>query len=775
MLKKIGALFIIAVIVVAWIATLSGIGPVGPIKKDIKTGLDISGGVNVVLEAQTQGIPEKDIDTIMKQTQSVVDHRINVMGLSETNVTIEGKNRIRVEMPGATNAQEAIAQIGQMAQLKFLTADGEVALTGSDVKDSGVASDPDKAGYMVTLEFTKDGGNKFYEATKKAYDGVISEADVTVKDASGIPVSNKSVVIMLDDQILSAPIPQASGISGGSANITGDFTQEEAKELSQLIRGGALPVELKEVESSQVRATLGIDALKNSIFAGVIGIILIFLLMMVMYRLLGFCANIALMLYIPALLWIIVLLKGVLTLPGIAGIILSVGMAVDSNVIIFARIKEEVGNGKTLRVASRQGFKRALGTVIDSQLTTLIASLILYQFGTGAVKGFALTLMIGIIIGIVTAVIVTNLFTDVVTETKFLAKPFLLGVKEGAADQHTQFKWHFNWIKHRKIYYIVTVAVLVICFGVGMIRGYNFGIDFTGGTIIQADLGKVVTSEELDSVLTKNKIADPSVQNYDTSGGRDNGVIIKTTTALSAAQVDAVYTDIEKEFEIKDSIERNFEQFGPSIGDDLKKNAVIATLIAALGMLIYIVIRFRWRFGVAAIVSEFHDVFMMIAMYGVFHFTVNNPFIAAILTIVGYSINDTIVIFDRIRENLGLMSRKPLDELINTSVDQTLVRSLMTSVSTLLAVIPLVIFGGDTIREFAIPLLIGIICGAASSLFIASPIFYELNRIGNKGGKKSRYSASLKQTNSKDTGYGAKGKGKQSKSKRRGPYDGAVV
>ncbi|MDR2610043.1 MAG: protein translocase subunit SecF [Clostridiales Family XIII bacterium] len=821
MIKKIGALLIIAIIVFAWIVTIRGVGPVGPIQKDIKTGLDISGGVNVVLEAQTQDITdEADLDRIMKQTQAVIERRSNVMGLSETVVTIEGKNKIRVEMPGAENAEEAIETIGQVAQLKFLTADGKEMLNGSDIKDSGVERDQNTAGYVVTLKFTKEGGEKFYQATSIASASSIPAEDVmqpvqtvaedataepaadaaaTDPDAPATPstpvdidysrvqdkegniyrnpagfgLSANQVIIVLDDEIISAP--SASEPINGTDAIIESFTQDRAKELSQLIRGGALPVELKEVESSQVSATLGIDALKDSILAGIIGIALIFLLMLVAYRLLGFCANIALMLYIPALLWILVALKGVLTLPGIAGIILSIGMAVDTNVIIFARVKEEVGNGKTIRVAASHGFRRALGTVIDAQLTTLIAGLVLYQFGTGPVKGFALTLIIGIILGIVTAIIVTNLFTNVCIETKALAKPFLIGVKEGQADQHTQLKHKFDYLKRRKLYYIITLVILIGGIGLGLLRGYNWGIDFTGGTMVQVDMGKVVTTEQMQDTLKKNDIEGSSIQHYDTDSGADNGVIIKTTKALSAKEVEKLYDSLTSEYKLKEGAEKNYQQFGPSIGDALKKNAVIAVLIAALGMLIYIVIRFRWRFGVAAIVAEFHDVFMMIALYGIFHFSVNNPFIAAILTIVGYSINDTIVIFDRIRENLGLMSRKPLYEIVNTSVDQTLIRSLMTSFSTMLAVLPLVIFGGTTIREFAVPLMIGIICGAASSIFIASPIFYELNRIGGKNGKRSRYSASLKQTNAKETGYGAKGKGKQSKSKRRGPYDGAVV
>jgi SecD/SecF fusion protein len=402
---------------------------------------------------------------------------------------------------------------------------------------------------------------------------------------------------------------------------------------------------------------------------------------------------------------------------------------------------------------------------------------VLYQFGTGPVRGFALTLMIGIIIGVFTALTITGLYTSTFTETSFLSKPALLGLKPGSLNQHTQLKHKFNYIRHRKIYYIVTVAILVVGIGTGLIRGYNFGIDFTGGTMLQIDMGKTVAVEDIRDTLEQNGVSDAEVIHY---GKEQNGVVIKTTQALDNEARSALLTAFFAKYELTDDAVQTFEQFGPSIGDMLKRNAVQAVLIAALFMLIYIVIRFRWRFGVASIVGVFHDVFIMIALYGLFHLTINNPFIAAILTVVGYSINDTIVIFDRIRENLGAMHKQPLDVLVDTSINQTLVRSLMTSFTTLLAILPLVVLGGTTIRQFAIPLMIGIICGAASSIFVSSPIFYELNRIKSKNSNdrysgniahKSRLTHGPEETHDKDV----KGKGKKSKSKRQSSKSGGAV
>ncbi|MDR1778743.1 MAG: protein translocase subunit SecD [Clostridiales Family XIII bacterium] len=808
----------------AWYVTLAGIGSFEPLKDKMKLGLDISGGVYVVMQAQVQDIEDQtEVDKLMNETQAVIERRVNEMGLSEPVVTIEGGDRIRVELPGADDPQEAIEAIGKTAQLKFSLADGTEVLTGTDVKDSGIDTNSKGSGYVVTLSFTKDGAEKFYEATVTAYESSIPTENIKqvyapdspealaddtvwtydpVKETTAPALLANEIIITLDNQVITWPSVNDGPIDDTECIIEGSFTREEAEELSMLIRGGALPVELVEVESSAIGATLGMDALKNALKAGIIGIGLVMLLMIVMYRLPGFLASISLAFYVAIVFWIMALFKAVLTLPGIAGIILSIGMAVDANVIIFARIKEEVGSGRSIRVASREGFKRALSTIIDSQLTTLIASLVLYQFGTGPVRGFALTLMIGIIVSLFTALAVTNLFMSAAIDTGLANHPGLLGMPKYVEGTVWKPRFHFTFISRRKIFYIVSLVLLVVGIGSGFVRGFNYGIDFTGGTMMQFEMGKVVEVDDIEKTLKANGIDDAEVVHY---GDGNTGVIIKTTQAMDKDARAKFEEAFYEEYGLDKSAEQTFEQFGPSVGALLKQNAVKAVLIAALGMLLYIIVRFRWRFGVAALANVLHDVLMMIAFYGLFHMTINNPFIAAILTVVGYSINDTIVIFDRIRENLSVLNKKPLDELVDTSVNQTLVRSLMTSLTTVLAILPLVIFGGTTIRQFAIPLMVGILCGACSSIFVASPLFFELNRIGGggarrktryltaagtpaKGKKKADEAADETRRGGEDgtpaaeeqqgpivTGKGAKGKKKQSKSKRTSSKTGGAV
>ncbi|MDR3305966.1 MAG: protein translocase subunit SecD [Clostridiales Family XIII bacterium] len=792
-MKKIAAVITVVIIAFVWFLTVIGIGPVGPIQDKIKLGLDISGGVYVVMEAQTDKTGSQ-LSDLMEQTKAIIEQRVNEMGLSEPIATVEGENRIRVELPGAEDPEAAIRMIGQTAQLQFLDANGKLILDGSQVSDSRVQQDQTHGGYEVTLEFNSEGAEAFYQATLAASSGTVLGPYM-----EGV-TSGDQIAIVLDGAILSAPSAD-SAISGGSAVITrpSGFTQDSAIELSTLIRGGALPVELSEVESSAIGATLGMGALTNSLIGGIIGVILILILMIVMYRFMGIGANLALLLYIPLIPWVIVLLGGVLTLPGIAGVILSIGMAVDANVIIFARVKEEVAAGKTLRVATRTGFRKAIGTILDSQVTTLIAGIVLYQMGTGPVRGFALTLIIGILLSLFTALLITNLFVRAFSESAFLVRKGLLGVREGGGVQGTLLKRRFSFVKNRRIYYIVTIVILVVGFAVGGVRGFNLGIDFTGGTMLQLDLGKEVAVDDVRNTLDKNDITGADIVHF---GDQNEGVIIKTTQALTSDDRASIMEDFKADFGIGDDALQTFEQFGPSIGKMLTTNAIKAVLFAALFMLIYIVIRFRFRFGVAAIITTFHDVAITIAMYGLFHMTVNNPFIAAILTVVGYSINDTIVIFDRIRENLGLMKRQPLAEIIDTGVNQTLVRSLMTSLTTILAILPLVFIGGETIRQFAVPLIIGIAAGACSSIFIASPLYYEFAKGSWRGGT-GRYKGAAAGTKAlgaearapetaldeggtagadadgagKPAGRnagGAKGTSKKSKSKRR-KDNGAVV
>ncbi len=731
--KKIAVIFIIIILLFGWWATLFGIGPVDPIKDKMKLGLDIKGGVYVVLEAQTDVVGE-DLKKIMEQTQAVIENRVNQMGLSEPVVTIEGENRVRVELPGAEDANEAIELIGKTAQLEFILADGTLVLNGSDIKSAGVTTDQEHGGYAISLEMTREGGAKFEEATRLAVSGTVVSA------YEGI--NNRAIIILLDGEVVSSPVP-SEVISGGNAIITngsmGGFDLEEASNTAALIRGGALPVGLEEITSSVQTAKIGINALEKSIVAGFIGLLLIIILMFVFYQIMGLAANLALMLYVVFILWIMATMGAVLTLPGIAGIILSLGMAVDANVVIFSRIREEIINGKTVRVATQLGFKRALSTIIDSQLTTLIAAVVLYQVGTSSVKGFALTLMIGIVVSIFTAVVVTQLLLHVICENKKFGQKKYFGVKKDGTGIFSA-KRQFKFIEHRKIYYIVSIGIIVLGLLVGGIRGLNYGIDFTGGTMMQFDMGKQVTQSEVRDVLDKYELDEEIIF----SGEGNKEIIIRTTKALENEKRMEIVGTFEESFGIGEDDILSIEQFGPSVGKELQRNALLAIAISALGMLIYISIRFQWKFGVAALAGVIHDVMMVLAFYAIFNITVNNPFIAGVLTVVGYSINDTIVVFDRVRENLGLLKKTPLIETLNISINQTIQRSVMTSVTTLLVMVPLFILSGPAIREFVVPLMVGVAVGCISSITLCSPLY---NDICNwTGGTKYKAKKSRRKT-----------------------------
>lgn len=717
LLKKIIAALFVIIIAAGWYATIFGIGPVEPIKDRIKLGLDIKGGVYVVMEANTD-LTGDDLRKAMEQTQTVIEERVNQMGLAEPVVTIEGEKRIRVELPGAEDAQEAIEQIGKTAQLQFALADGTVVLDGGNVKDAAATTDSESAGYAVALEFDSEGADLFYEATKKAYNGEVTST------IEGVP--SNSIVIILDGQIISYPTVKQP-ISGGQCSITGGFSQEEASNLAALIRGGALPLELEEVNSSVQSAKIGYDALEMSVYAGLIGLAIVMILMIVAYRGMGIAADLALLFYVVIVLNIMAFMGSVLTLPGIAGIILSIGMAVDANVVIFSRIREEIENGKTVRSAVQSGSKRAMSTIIDSQVTTLIAAVILYQIGTSSVKGFAWTFMIGIIVSIFTAVVVTQLYVNLMAESKLFGKKGFFGInKNNRASFSIRKDLHF--IRYRKIYYGISIAIMVVGLVFGIVRGLNYGIDFTGGTMIQMDMGREVKISEVENAV-KSYDLDPEII-Y--SGENNEQIVLRTIKSLDSDKRAEVIGTLNEAFDTTEDDVIAEELFGPSVGKELRNNAILAILIAAVCMLIYIRLRFsQWKFGGAALLGVLHDVLIVVAFYAIFNVTVNNPFIAGVLTVVGYSINDTIVVFDRIRENIKYMKKGNTEEIIDRSITQTLGRSLMTSATTLIVMIPLAIIAGDTIREFVIPLMVGIIAGAYSSIAVCSPLYYEFARPGN--------------------------------------------
>ena len=716
--RRVLAIVFVIIIAFGWVVTVKGIGPISPIKDRMGLGLDIKGGVYVVLEADAKDLAkysnEDDKRTVMEQTQAVIENRVNELGLSEPTVTIEGENRIRVELPGAENAEEAIAQIGKTAQLQFILADGTLVLDGSSVKDAQAGQDDKSTSYAVNLQFDSSGADAFYEATKKAYNGEVQSA------IQG--VDSGAIAIVLDNEIISAPHVNEP-IAGGSCSITGDFTMEEAQNLAALIRGGSLPITLTEVTSSVQSAQIGYNALEMSVYAGLIGLALILLLMLFAYRGLGIAADLALLFYVVIVLNIMSVMHVTLTLPGIAGIIVAVGMAVDANVIIFSRIREELAAGRSVRVAAETGYKRALTSIIDSQVTTLIAAVILYEVGTSSVKGFAFTFMVGIIVSIFTAVIVTQLYVGLFAQSRSTAKLSFFGMRKDGRASFT-FTKRIPLIDKRKVFYCISAVILIIGLGCGVIRGLNFGIDFTGGTMIQMDMGKQVKISDVEKAIAKYDLEPTIIY----SGAGNEEIVIRTKVAMENEERAKVIDTINEEFGTTDKDIIAQELFGGSIGKELRNNAILAIIIAAACMLIYIRIRFRqWRFGGAALLGVLHDVLIVISFYAIFQVTVNNPFIAGILTVVGYSINDTIVIFDRIRENLKYMKRGTLVETIDRSITQTLGRSLMTSATTLIVMVPLLIMAGSAIRVFILPLMVGILAGTYSSICVCSPLYYEFS------------------------------------------------
>ncbi len=725
--KRVLAILVILVTFFAWFVSIFGIGSIDSAKDALKYGLDINGGVYVVMEAQTD-LEGEELHRLMEQTRAVLDNRVNQMGVAESQVTIEGEKRIRVEIPGAEDAEAAIEAVGRTAQLQFVLSDGTVVVDGSHVKDAQIGTDG--AAYKIDLEFDSEGALLFEEATRKAFN---HEPSTTIEG-----MTSQQIAIVLDDEIIVAPKVQGV-INGGKCEITGGYSKDEASMTAALIRGGALPVDLIEVQTSVQSASVGADALDKSIVAGAIGIAIVFILMVVFYGMLGIIADIALLLYVAMFIWSMVALDVVLTLPGIAALILSIGMAVDANVIIFARIKEEIAAGKSIRVAVSSGFKNALTTVLDAQITTLIAAVVLYEVGTTTVKGFALTLIIGIVISIFTAVIITQLFISLLSENKKFATNKHFGIKEDGTPKQILNKT-FAFIKNRKIYYLISTVIIVVGLVFGLIGGLNYGIDFTGGTMIQVDMHKEVPVKDIEKAVG-DLMDDPSVI-Y--AGENNSQVVIKSIESLDNEHRAEVIDALEAEFGITDEDVLASEQFGPSVGDELKNNAIKAVLIASIGMLIYIIFRFKtWQYGMSAIIGVVHDVLMVIAFYCIFGFTVNNPFIAAILTLVGYSINDTIVIFDRIRDNRRLYKKDSLEENIDRSINNTLNRTIMTSLTTLVVMIPLCVMVSASIREFIIPLMIGVIIGCYSSIFVCSPVLYDLSR------EESKYEKQIKASKKK--------------------------
>lgn len=673
--------------------------------KSIDLGLDLAGGVSITYQVTGDEKPSASdmSDTIYKLQQRVDKYS------TEAQVYQEGDDRINIEIPGVSDANAVLEELGKPGSLIFLDVNGEEVLTGTDVADAQGGSQQDSMNnseFVVQLTLTNEGTKKFADATKAAV------------------VNHDPIYIVYDGEVISAPSVR-SEITNGSAVITGMADFEEADKLASTIRIGGLKLELEELRSNVVGAQLGSEAIRTSLIAGAVGFALVVIFMIGVYYIPGLAAVLALILYTILDIILLDAFEITLTLPGIAGIILSIGMAVDANVIIFARIREELAAGKTVSEATEVGFKKALSAILDGNITTLIAALVLGIKGTGSIKGFAQTLALGIFLSMLTALFVT----------KYILKIFYaLGVQDvkyyGIAKERKQI----NFLSKRMLFIIGSVAVILIGFvTMGISKAntgapLNYSLEFVGGTSTTVSFNEDMTIEEIDSKVVPYIEAitgDGNVQSQKVAGS--NQVIFKTRT-LDVTEREAFNAAMEENFGVDQST-ITAESISSTISSEMKADAIVAILIAAICMLIYIWIRFKdIRFAASSVLALVHDVLVVLAFYALARVSVGNTFIACMLTIVGYSINATIVIFDRIRENIGTM-RNPKDSnellnMVNKSISQTLSRSIFTSLTTFFMVAALFVFGVSSIREFALPLIVGILCGTYSSICLAGAMWY---------------------------------------------------
>lgn len=687
------------------ILSSTGIGE----EMSIPLGLDLSGGVSITYQVMDENPRAEDMsDTIYKLQKRVESYS------TEASVYQVGEDRITVEIPGVSDANKILEELGNPGSLEFQLSDGTVYMTGEQVADAQAGTTTNTYGnkeYIVQLTLTDEGAKLFGEATSENVGNYLP--------------------IVYDGQTISYPQVQEA-ITGGTAQISGMKNFEEAETLATQIRIGSLSLELQELESSVVGAQLGSQAITSSLKAAAIGLIVVMLFMIVMYAVPGVAAAFALAIYTTLVIATLYLFEITLTLPGIAGIILGIGMAVDANVIIFARIREEIASGKTVQSSMKIGFQKAMSAILDGNITTLIAAVVLMALGSGTVKGFAYTLMIGIVLSMFTALVVTR---------------YILYALHGIGIQNEKFygrakeRKTINFLGKKAVFFglsgIVIAAGLI---GMAVHKGtdgtsLNYGLDFMGGTSTTADFGKDYAIEDIESEivpLVSEVTGDNAIQANKVEGTTQ--ITIKTRT-LSLEERDEMNAMLTEDFGIEESTITS-QSISSTISSEMRSDAVIAVIVSTICMLVYIWFRFKdIRFGASAIIALLHDVLVVLAVYALLRISVGNTFIACMLTIIGYSVNDTIVIFDRIRENLakhpGKQTPELLAEIANKSLTQTLARSINTSITTFIMVFMLFLFGVASIREFALPLMAGLICGAYSSVCIATELWYVMKlRLG---------------------------------------------
>lgn len=698
-----------------------------PAAKNITLGLDLRGGFEVLYDVQPVKKGDKITKDVLVSTVQALNRRANVLGVSEPNIQIEGNNRIRVQLAGVTNQNRAREILSTEAQLSFRDTNDKELLNGSDLVENGAKQtfDPTTNEPIVSVKL-KD-ADKFGEVTKK------------VKKMA----PNNQLVIWLDYQkgdsfkkevgkkhpkYVSAP-NVSQELNTKDVTIEGQFTVQKAKDLANILNAGALPVKLTEKYSTSVGAQFGQQALHDTVEAGIIGIALVFLFMLLYYRLPGLIAVITLSVYVYITLQVFDWMQAVLTLPGIAALILGVGMAVDANIITYERIKEELKLGKSVRSAFRSGNRRSFATIFDANITTIIAAVVLFIFGTSSVKGFATMLILSILTSFITAVFLSRFLLSLLVESRWLdRKKGWFGVKkkhimdiqktDENTEPHTAFqKWDFT--SKRKYFFIFSSAVTIAGIIILLIFKLNLGIDFASGARIDVQSNHALTAQQVEKDFDSLGM-DP--ENIVLSGKENHVAAARFVGEPSKEKI----AEIKTYFKDKYGAEPNVSTVSPTVGKELARNALYAVAIASIGIIIYVSIRFEYRMAVAAIVSLLYDAFFIVAFFSITRLEVDVTFIAAVLTIIGYSINDTIVTFDRIREQMK--KRKPksfadLEHIVNLSLQQTFTRSINTVLTVVIVVVVLLILGSSSITNFSVALLIGLLTGVYSSLYIAAQMW----------------------------------------------------
>nr|WP_067399040.1 protein translocase subunit SecD [Streptomyces sp. F-3] len=713
----------------------------------VRLGLDLRGGTQIVLETKSTSAVKAD-SAATDRTLEVLRGRVDALGVAEPTLVRSGSNRIIVELPGVQDPKKAADVLGRTAQLTFHPVLGvadpgaktvkptpgeskelvlpdesgqklrlqKASLTGKDVKGADARFDQERgAGWYVTIDFNKAGSRGWAKLTGEA-----------ACKSLGDPM--RRVAIVLDDRIISSPQVDAQvscgvGITGGSTQITGSFTDAEARELALLISGGALPVPVETVQQNTVGPTLGAAAIKATAWAAVIGTALTALFIISVYRLTGFLATVALLCYGLISYAALAGLGATLTLPGLAGFVLAIGMAVDANVLVFERAREEYASmhRPSARSALTAGFRNAFSAIADSNITTLIAAGLLFFLSTGPVRGFAVTLAIGVVASMISALVITRVLAEfAVSRRAVRRRPKISGLANTGRVRDFLVNRNPQLMKRPRRWLAASAIVLVLA-GTGIaVRGLNFGLEFTGGRLIEYSTSTTVSPDRARSAL-----ADVGFPNAVVQSSGDKELTVRTEQ-LTYEEADKITKTIDslggKAEKIRD------EQIGPSIGEELRRNALIALSVALGAQLLYLAARFRFVFGTAAVGALAHDVIILLGAFAWLGKPIDAVFLAALLTVIGYSVNDSVVVFDRIRELLQRNRKTPLSEACNSAILQTLPRTVNTGMGALLILAALAVLGGDSLTDFALALLIGIVVGTYSSVFTATPLAIEFSK-----------------------------------------------